>query len=268
MFDTFDKKVINLFKDGDFKNDIFENEVVWTYSIALLALNNSKIYEKLTGLKYIDTHNIFLEAQPKTIYSGLEGNSVIDLVAGAVAIREGTVSGIELLNHEKREVCFLEAKYNSDLSVKTSYCVIRNQMDRVLENLLTFQGNNIETTKVVFSLLTPRIYKDVYGSRIYSYKFDEYSKLLNFKNDVLAKKIELPANFQPNRIENHSYEIEKSLNKLTMNWITFEDLIEIEFDDVLENELNDGKPLDITNYSQAEKIWNRIRTKILKECQI
>lgn len=53
-----------------------------------------------------------------------------------------------------------------------------------------------------------------------------------------------------------------------MNWITFEDLIEIEFDDVLENELNDGKPLDITNYSQAEKIWNRIRTKILKECQI
>ncbi len=133
-------------------------------------------------------------------------------------------------------------------------------MDRVLENLLTFRGNNIETTKVVFSLLTPRIYKDVYGSRIYSYKFDEYSKLLNFKNDVLAKKIELPSNFQPNIIENHSYEIEKSLNKLTMNWITFEDLIEIEFDDV--------KNLDITNYSQAEKIWNRIRTKILKECKI
>lgn len=26
MFDTFDKKVINLVKDGDFKNDIFANE--------------------------------------------------------------------------------------------------------------------------------------------------------------------------------------------------------------------------------------------------
>lgn len=264
MFDTFDKKVIKLVKEGDFKNDIFANEVVWTYSIALLALNNSKVYEKLTGLEYIDTHNIFLEAQPKTIYSGLEGNSVIDLVAGAVAIREGTVSGIELLNHENREVCFLEAKYNSDLSVKTSYCVIRNQMDRVLENLLTFSGDNIETTKVVFSLLTPRIYKNVYGSRIYSYKFDEYSKLLNFQNDVLAKKIELPLDFQPNREKDHSYEIEKSLNKLTMNWVTFEDLIEIEFNDVLKNELDYDKPLDITNYSQAEKIWNMIRAKIIK----
>lgn len=38
----------------------------------------------------------------------------------------------------------------------------------------------------------------------------------------------------------------------------------IEFDDVLENELDYDKPIDITNYSQAEEIWKKIRSKILK----
>lgn len=150
---------------------------------------------------------------------------------------------------------FLEAKYNSDLSVKTSHCVTRNQMDRVLENLLVFQREKNPPSKIVFTLLTPRIYKDIPGTRIYSYKFKEYQELLYNDKKLLADKIRLSTYFEPAKQMEHNYRFEDILPNLELNWITFEDLIEAEFED--------EKRLDITNYKQAEKIWIKLRKKIL-----
>lgn len=257
IFDTFDKKAVEWMEKGDFREKIFENEVVWTYAIAKLAMSNAEIYEKLTKLNYDTSHSIYLEVQPKTIYSGLEGNSVIDLAAGNIQIRDNTASGIELINCDSCEVCFAEAKYNSDLSVKTSHCVTRNQMDRVLENLLVFQRDSKPSSKIVFALLTPRIYKDIPGTRIYAYKFKEYQELLYNDKKLFADRIKLSTYFEPAKQMEHNYRFEDILSSLELNWITFEDLIEIEFED--------EKNLDITDYNQAEKIWRKLREKILNK---
>ena len=127
--------------------------------------------KKTAGFDYKSNHSIYFESQPQTPYIRIEGNSYIDMALGALEIRSGTTSGIKYSSKFGDEICFVEAKYLSDLSVRTEHSPIRNQMDRVLENLLCIYGDNMIPQKVVFTLLTPRKFKQVHGTRLYYYKF-------------------------------------------------------------------------------------------------
>lgn len=246
-FKTFDEKSIPKLSINCFDKNIYKNEVVWTYLIGALAKKNKEIYKRIAGFDYSINHSIFFESQPQTPYIGIEGNSYIDMALGALEIRSGTTSGIKYSRYFGNDICFVEAKYLSDLSVKTEHSPIRNQMDRVLENLLCIYGDNMFPNKVVFTLLTPRKFKQTHGTRLYYYKFHEYEKNLKNNKEKLANKIEL--SLDSKRYNNFEYPIslEKRLDGLTLNWITYEELLEIEYED-LHN-------IDITNRDVAYKVW-------------
>lgn len=246
---SFDPKSIKGKLYSDFKKEIYGNEVVWTYLVAKLAQNNHNVYKLITGFSPKHKHNIFLEGQPLTPYRNIEGNSYIDMALGSVELRAGTQSGIAYSAEAGSDVCFVEAKYLSDLSTKTEHSLLRNQMDRVIENLLNFESNGVYPKKVVFTILTPKIYKENPGARLYSYKFDEYARLIKENKNELIKKIELISNKEEKRFE---YSKEKSyllnrLDSLELRWITYEEIF-------LQINPNLQSP-DITSLQDAELIW-------------
>ncbi|QNO14160.1 hypothetical protein HYG86_04930 [Alkalicella caledoniensis] len=133
-------------------------------------------------------------------------------------------------------------------------------MDRVLENLLCFQGNGFFPSKLVFTLLTPRIFKQTYGSRLYSYKFKEYSSILGTQNGCLANRIKLKSD-KKTRDNNWQYptSLEERLNHLTLNWVTFEDLIELELNNP------NIKGLNLTKLDDAKILWNAAYERIIQD---
>jgi hypothetical protein len=194
MFDTFNKHAVSSIKTRVFEKEIFNNEIIWTYIIAKLALKNDDIYKKITTFNKHELHSIYLESQPIVPYIGDEGNSYLDMALGSLGIRTETQSGIEFNQGHGKDVCFLEAKYLSDISVKTTHNPVRNQMDRVIENLLCFQGKDSEQNviypdNIVFTLLTPKIFKETVGTRLYYYKFHEYKKINSNNNLDLMKMV-------------------------------------------------------------------------------
>lgn len=255
MLETFDKKVIDLIKNGNFEKDIFNNEIVWTYAIAKMAEEKPNIYKLITTFDKLEKDNIFLESQPLVPYLGDEGNSHLDIALGAVKIRGTTTSGIEFAG--VGNVCFVEAKYLSDIDTKTSFSPIRSQMDRVIENLLNFDKDGVFSEKVVFTLLTPRIFKKIHGKRFYYYKFNEYEQdILLGRHEELYAKIKLESINLRNRDGNYESKIKDRFKNLSINWVTFEDIIESQFE-----ELN---RLDITKFDDAEKAWVRLKTYLHK----
>ncbi|QNO14161.1 hypothetical protein HYG86_04935 [Alkalicella caledoniensis] len=107
--------------DEYFKKNIFNNEIVWTYLIGKIAEKNKDVYRELTGFNCQKNHSIFLESQPLVPYIGDEGNTHLDMALGAISIRDKTTSGIQFDNSTGDEVCFVEAKYLPDLSVRTEH---------------------------------------------------------------------------------------------------------------------------------------------------
>lgn len=256
-FKTFDdkaiveeKKFINM---DDFKKaNIFNNEIIWTYLIGNIAKNNNNIYRMITNFDIEKDHSIYFEGQPQTPYLRIEGNSYIDMALGALKIRDNTTSGLNYSKECGNEVCFVEAKYLSDLSTKTEHSPIRNQMDRVIENLINLVDDSNFPDKVVFTLLTPRIFRTEFGTRIYSYKFNEYRDSLLDNCDSIVDKVELSKNNELKRFE-YSKQlgfIEKQLKRLELNWVTFED--------IFEKVCPDLKDIDITKINDAYKAWNVI----------
>ncbi|WP_028856272.1 hypothetical protein [Psychrilyobacter atlanticus] len=265
-FETFDNKaVINNFQESCneniFSKKIYGNEIVWTYLTGLLAKENNEIYKLVSGFKINNNHSIFFEGQPMTPYKKKEGNSYIDMALGSINIREKTKSGLEYFSEFGNRICFVEAKYFSDLSGMTEHSCTRNQMDRVIENLLCMQENNKFPNEVVFTLLTPRKFKKNYGSRMYSYKYYEYEEKLDKEKGTLAKKIELSLE---NKREEYTKEkgfIEERLKKLKLNWVTFEDI----FEEFLKDELLDLSKIDITDKSSAYSVWVKLNEKIRRK---
>jgi len=171
---------------------------------------------------------------------------------GTLTTRDDTTSGLRYDDRNGSEVCFAEAKYLSDLSVKTEHRPLRNQMDRVIESLLCLEFDGKFPDNVVFTLLTPRIFKENFGSRFYSYKYSEYHDLL--KNDIsaLAERIELKSEKSDKRFQYAKTInfIENRIEQLSFNWITFED--------IFEKIISFSYKIDITNKESAEEVWEKI----------
>ena len=194
----------------------------------------------------INNSRIVLEGQPIPPRGGTKGdsesNTKLDLSLGNIKRRQNTDLGIEFDQSDDSWVCFVEAKYYSDISTKTEKDPFRNQMARVIENLATFQSNNAFPEHIYFTLLVPRVFLNHFNSRLYGYKFKEYS------NDVskLIQDIQLAR--VPRRNEKdwkYPQDIEFRLRKLKFNLCSYEDLLSSFFK---------IDHLDITNKDHIESI--------------
>jgi hypothetical protein len=186
------------------------------------------LYNLLTSESRNDNFEIGVEVQPLT-HRKNEGNTNLDLALGSIKTRENTISGIEL-NKDKinQDFVFCEAKWKSDLSYGVTYCSIRNQLQRIIENALLFADKNFKG-KIFVILITPKSYKDFFemgiNTRLYCYKYQEYKN--NIKNTFL-KELDLIEKLEKILFFNKESKeiIKENLDKLFLNWVTFEELIE------------------------------------------
>lgn len=190
-----------------------------------------RLYQLLTG-ETRKNNKIGVEVQPLTHRDG-EGNTNLDLAMGSIKQRENTISGIELdKNGENQNFVFCEAKWGSDLSVGVTNCSIRNQLQRVIENALIFAGENFQG-KIFITLITPKKYKEHFemgiDTRFYSCKYRSYKENLkkNFLKelDLIESCGEIPFREIEGNRKNREI-IEENLEKVVLNWTTFEELIE------------------------------------------
>ena len=193
--------------------------------------------EKFLGENIFQNSNInksalWFEAEPISPRKGesgnTEGNTKLDLAFGGINKRDGKVGGIEFdPNNDFSWVCFVEAKFLSDCSTNVSYDPFRNQLARIIENLVTFQNtedNSKYPNPTYFTLLTPRVFKERPFSKLYGYKFFEYHDRQRLQHEfdlcTLNKRNEDRWEY-PEGIENR-------LSILKLNWVTFEEILEAE----------------------------------------
>ena len=94
------------------------------------------------------------------------------------------------------------------------------------ENALVFAGKEFRG-KIFVTLITPEFYKKHYelglNTRFYSCKYAEYKS--NIKGSFL-RELNLIEDFIPLKNIQNKDIIKENLNKLFLNWITFEELME------------------------------------------
>lgn len=174
---------------------------LWNALVAGLIANSQKqsdylkIFLNPLNLPMGNKLDIYLEALPMPP-NQKESNTNLDMAFGAIKKRENTEMGICYQENDPVNwVCFVEGKFLSDLSNKTTFNPFRNQMTRVIENLITFQDDSEkeknselpENAKsrpehYIFTLLTPKIFKEekMKRSRHYAMLFKDYSENKKF----------------------------------------------------------------------------------------
>lgn len=155
-----------------------------------------------------------------------EGNTHTDLALGTIARRDETDSGIELASVKSPWVCFCEIKWCADISPDVKQFVHRNQLLRVIENALCFQKNGRCADQVFVTLVTPAHLRNApVKSRLYHYKYEEYSTDRRaILWDLMGasrtdERRHEPGWFYPSSLP-------ERVEKLTLRWVTYDDLIE------------------------------------------
>jgi hypothetical protein len=236
-----------------------QNEKVWTYLFAEIieqSSNKKEYLEKLLGENiFISVNDIQLwtEAQPLPPRFK-EGNTKLDLSFGGITEREDTGNGIEY-DPSINWVCFVEAKLFADCSTDVSHDPYRNQLARIIENLVTFQKRDHKHTLVpkhaYFTLLTPRNFKERPFTKLYGYKYFEYHDRQRLQHEFYLSELD------KRNEERWKYpdDIGKRLSALKLNWVSFED--------ILEHELQ-IKDMDVTKIGEGQMspiINNYIKNK-------
>ena len=211
------------------------DEALWTFlaacGYAMGGLDGvAKLTKILTGADMPHTNDsmIWLETQPRSprLHSRNrphEDNTHVDLAIGSIVQRDNK-SGIELTNSSDPWICFCEMKWDSDLSTKVTHDPHRNQLIRVIENAICFQSNSKYASCTHVTLVTPVIFKDrSSGSRLYWYKFEEYQS--NNSNSIL-RDLESPMDVTNTENWRYPSDIANRIEKLTLHWVTFDDLFE------------------------------------------
>lgn len=238
----------------------YNDEQVWTYLILNILTKKSndqkKYFQKMCGrnIPLNNLINLGFETQPYSPRLG-ERNTHLDLALGSIRDRgrdkKKTRSGIEYDPDGCHWVCFIEAKVFSDCSLDVKNDPFRNQIVRVIENLLCFQPHYISPIKMIFTLLTPRIFQNNPGLRLFSYKMKEYR---DYQKDNVRKKILADINKarMEKRIEKGDWkypDIEERIKLLQIRWRSYEEILEKHFD---------IKQLDITNIKNNLEYKNKI----------
>jgi len=214
--------------------NVVRNEKVWTLLVATLfdsAPDQLNVVERLCGerLHANGRLDIWFESQPIPPRKGhagdSEGNTKLDLAFGHVAPRGATAAGIIYGPPQPGSwVCFVEAKCLSDCSPIVLYDPLRNQLARVIENLLCFQNKGKFPERLFFTLLTPRLFKQNRNTRLYGHKMREYADPEKLLADINQCRIPCRAD------SGYAYpNLRERVGALRLNWIAYEDLLEPEF---------------------------------------
>jgi len=229
-------QLINLLNDYEKStpSNIY-NENIWTFLIvcgyAIAGTNGvAELSKQLTcnsNIMVTEDMRIWLEPLPYPPRNK-EGNSHIDLAIGTIEKRminkQSSDSGIQLSSVNESWICFSEMKWYSDISLKVSNDLNRNQLIRIIDNAICFQNassnNPVYAKEVYVTLVTPEIlYKS--GSRLYSYKFNEYEYNKNnivddLNNSCLTERNEAYWKYPADIIDR--------MTSLNLNWVTYETL--------------------------------------------
>ncbi len=182
---------------------------------------------------WLPARHVWLEMLPIPPRQGKLGaserNTEIDLVLGDQEIRNGTESGIQFRPVARPSwICMAEAKWLSDVAIRTEHDLQRNQFVRVIETVLTFQNPSFDPPfpdEAHVTLLTPAMFGshgDGSGSRLYFYKFREYSQQPEtILKDLDRSRIERRADSDDWR---YPRDLPSRLSALRLHWVTFEAL--------------------------------------------
>jgi hypothetical protein len=206
----------------------FYDEQVWTFLLAASYAIKGGAGATQLGLLLTEGQHCglveklwfeFLPIPPRV----QEGNTHLDLALGAIAKRAKTQSGIEYAPNLGDFVCFCEFKWCSDISIDVTYDRHRNQLARVVENALCFQGGERFPNRVHVTLVTPAVFFDrSIRSRLYQYKFPEYDKchdqlIAEFNACRLSKRDEDSFRYP---------DLTQRMTCLHLHWVSFQSLRE------------------------------------------
>jgi len=185
----------------------------------------ARLTETLTGSNQKSPANpkIWFEVLPVAPRKR-EGETHLDLALGTIAVREGTESGIRLDDVGSPWVCFCEMKWYSDISVRVTCDVDRNQLARVTENALCFQASGKYAEKVYVTPVTPATFRNPrLKSRLYQYKFEEYDAdrtclMDDLEACVLEKNEQADWSFPP--------DLAQRVASLSLRWVTYDELFQ------------------------------------------
>ncbi|QDT33954.1 hypothetical protein [Thalassoglobus polymorphus] len=225
------------------KQKTLDDEEVWTLLLLYgFIVGGEKslpnLANVLMGTRPETVAEAWLELHPMSPRQGTSGNSErnsqIDLILGDAAIRQGTVGGVQYCKRPHGEdgwVCFVEAKWLSDIAAKTTHDWGRNQFARVVETALTFQGDGQFPSHVHVTLLTPRIFKtprESSASRLYAYKWREYvNKDGGINRNAILADIDRSRVDPRTSTKGWTYpKLGERIKTLTMSWVTYEQLLE------------------------------------------
>lgn len=240
------------------EGNVKKNEKLWNFLIGSILTHSEdreKFVRKFTDdlVSIGDEFDVWYESQPIPPRERT-GNTHFDLSFGGIKGRSGTASGIEYDLDGESWVCFVEGKLFSDCSTRVRYDPLRNQLVRIIENLLCFQKEGEFPDRLYFTLLTPRLFRENKNSKLYGYKMHEYRDEEKILEDIRSCRLEKRSR------EYWEYpEIEERLKRLELGWITYEEILEEEYG---------LQGLDVTDFDNREleflkdTIW-----KSLKEIQ-
>jgi hypothetical protein len=133
-----------------------------------------------------------------------------------------------ILNPDNGFNVLIEAKVLSDISIRITYDVVRNQIARNIDVMLELNErlcaplNKRDPDKSLFLLVTPKLFKDNPSSRLYGYKIREYK---DKNKGVDALKRDLPHRVLgklkdiPSRIGWLTWENFKEVNNKCSPWL-------------------------------------------------
>lgn len=208
----------------------YDDEQVWTFLVgcgyAIAGEDGvARLTEALTGSTQKSPANpkIWFEVLPVSPRKG-EGKTHLDLALGTIAVREGTESGIRLDDVGLPWVCFCEMKWYSDISVRVTCDVHRNQLARVTENALCFQTSGKYAEKVYVTPVTPATFRNArLKSRLYQYKFEEYDADRTCLMDDLEACV-----LEKNQQADWSFprDLAQRVASLSLRWVTYDELFQ------------------------------------------
>ena len=230
--------------------DYYE-EQVWTFLIAAgFAATGEQGVRKLahiltgcTDIEVGEEDKIWLEALPYPPREK-EGNTNLDMALGRIKRRDlgrddnpskTKGNGVEC-GGDGGFICFCEMKWYSDISKDVTHDKHRNQLVRVIDNALSFAGDNGELPERIFvTLVTPKVFKERKPkSRLYAYKFEEYAnKQAIFEDLAGCDLVYRPNIIGEKEIEEKLSQIEDRLQRHELTWATHEDLVDAMEDDGL-----------------------------------
>jgi hypothetical protein len=241
---------------------------LWTYLLARLYQNRiNDLVLKLCSCKEDTTMATTIYLESPLYPSRIQTNRYAkpDLSVGCLKINKGSK---RQLKSNGEWICVAEIKWLDELiqpdtwkHQKNSDLPHINQFAKLIEHALLLQdkyGNFPE--RVYVNLITPRYFKDNghnFKEKIYK---DIYYKYKNDKDELLKDLKKCSIDFKN---PNHNDDIlEKRVNNLTLNWITFEELLGL--NDLVSNDNQKNEPK--TNRDSWRQVFNEMnRTDLIKE---